>query len=75
MIFDFPENMILFFRRRMKDDLSRKKKIHGNKIFSSNVLERWSFQKNRTGIISFLYYLKRWYFFPRKHDILSLDEK
>ena len=52
-----------------------KKKIHGNKIFSSNVLERWSFQKNRTGIRSFLYYLKRWYFFPRKHDILSLDEK
>ena len=25
MIFGFPENMILFFRRRMKDDLSRKK--------------------------------------------------
>ena len=25
MIFLFPENMILFFRRRMKDDLSQKK--------------------------------------------------
>ena len=25
MIFLFPENMILFFRRKMKDDLSQKK--------------------------------------------------
>ena len=36
MIFLFPENMILFFRRKMKDDLSQKK-IHGNMIYSSNV--------------------------------------
>ena len=26
------------------------KKIHGNMMFSSNVLKRWSFQKNHTGI-------------------------
>ena len=26
VIFLFPENMILFFRRKMKDDLSQKKK-------------------------------------------------
>ena len=39
----FPENMILHLRRKMKDDLSQK--IHGNMIFSSNVLKRWSFQK------------------------------
>ena len=32
MIFLFPENMILFFRRKMKDDLSQE--IHGNMIFS-----------------------------------------
>ena len=48
MIFLFHENMIIFFRRKRKDDLS--KKIHGNVKFSSNVLKRWSFQKNRTGI-------------------------
>ena len=42
MIFLFPENIILFFRRIMKDDLSQE--IHGNEIFSSNVLKRWSFQ-------------------------------
>ena len=35
MIFRFPENMLLFFRRKMKDHLSRKiKKIHRNMIFS-----------------------------------------
>ena len=32
MIFLFPENMILFFRQKMKDDLSQE--IHGNMIFS-----------------------------------------
>ena len=49
MKFLFPENMILFFRQKMKDDLSPKK-IHGNMIFSSNVLKRWSFQNNCAGI-------------------------
>ena len=37
MIFLFPENMILYLRRKMKDDFSQK--IHGN-IFSSNFLKR-----------------------------------
>ena len=32
MIFLFPENMILFFRQKMEDDLSQE--IHGNMIFS-----------------------------------------
>ena len=31
-----------------------------------NVLERWSFQKNRTGIWSFLYHQERWYSFSPK---------
>ena len=44
----FPENMILFFRWKMKDDLSQK--IHGNTIFLSNASKAWSFQKSRTGI-------------------------
>ena len=71
----FSINMIVPIRRKMKDDLCRKKKkkIHGN-MFSSNVLKRWSFQKNCTGAWSFLYYLQRWSFFPGKHDIFSLEE-
>ena len=32
-------------------------------IYSSNVLKRWSFQKNCTGIWSFLYHEERWHFF------------
>ena len=41
----------------------KKKKIHGNMKFSSNVLKRWTFQKGPSGTWSFLYYLERWYFF------------
>ena len=77
MIFLFPEKMILFFRRKMKDDLSRKqtnkqkkkkerKKINENMIYSWNVPKRSSFQKNCTGIWSFLYPEERWRFFFRK---------
>ena len=36
MIILFPQNMRLFFRRKIKDDLSPKK-IHGNMIYSSNI--------------------------------------
>ena len=37
------------------------KKIYENMIFFSNILKRWSFQENNTGIWSFLlYYLERW---------------
>ena len=39
------------------------KKIHGNMTFSANVLKWWSFQKNCTGIWSYLYYQETWYFF------------
>ena len=44
MTFLFPENIILHLKWKMKDDLSQKK-IHGNIIFSSSFLKRWSFQK------------------------------
>ena len=72
MIVLFSENMIIFFRRKMKDDLSLK----NTWIFSSNVLERWSFQKNSTGIWSILlYYLEKWYFFFPKIWSYSLDGK
>ena len=63
--FIFLKNMILFFRWKMKSDLSQKK-IHGTIIFFSNAPKRWYLQKNCVGIWSFLYYLERWYFFPRK---------
>ena len=43
MIFLFLENMILFFRHKMKSDLSQE--IHKNMIFSSNLLKRWSLQE------------------------------
>ena len=73
MIFLFPENMILLFRRKMKDDLSQK--IHRNMIYSSNVLKRWSFHKNRSGIWSFFYHQERWYFFFPKIWYFSTDGK
>ena len=55
-------NACFLIEQEMKDDFSQE--IQGNMIFSSNVLKRWSFEKSRTGIWSFLYYLERWYFFP-----------
>ena len=69
IIFLFPKNIILHLRRKMKDDLS-KKKIHGN-IFSSNFLKRWSFQKGPHRDMIFLvlsgkmvfFFPKTWYFF------------
>ena len=48
------------------------KKIHGNMIFSSNVLKRWPFQQNCTGIWSFLCYLERRYFFLPENIIFFL---
>ena len=65
MIFVFLKNMILFFRHKMKSDLSQE--VHKNMIFSSNLLKRWSLQKkNLTGIWSVWYFLERWYFFYPK---------
>ena len=79
MIFLFPDKMILFFRQKMKDDLYQK--IHGNMIFSSNVLKRWSFQKKSYWNMTFLvlswkmvcfFYPNIWYFFfwPKMIDDL-----
>ena len=59
----FPENVILFFRRKMKDDLSPKNTWKYDISFKCP--EKTVFQKNCSGIWSFLYYLKRWcIFFP-----------
>ena len=51
------------------------KKIHGNKIFSSNFLKRWSFQKGPRRDMIFLYYLERWYFFPKDMSFFWLGRK
>ena len=76
MIFLFPQNMILFLRRKIKDDLFFKKKKKWKYDILFKCPEKWSFhtQKNRAGIWSFLYYLERLFFFG-KYDIFSLDGK
>ena len=74
MIFLSPENMILFFRQKVKDDLSQK--IQGKMIFSSNILKKWSFQKKIAleHDLSCIIW-KGGIFFTRKYDIFSLDGK
>ena len=73
MIFLFPENIILPPNGKWK--MIFLKKIHGNMIFFLNVLKRLSFQKGPHRDMIFLYYLERWYFFPQKCGIFSLDGK
>ena len=58
----FPENMILPFRRKMKDDLSQKNTRKYDIFFKCS--EKMVFSK---GIALG--------FFPRKHDIFSLEGK
>ena len=48
-----------------KKQKQKQNKKNETMTLSSNVLKRWSFQKNRAGIWSFLYYLERWYFFRK----------
>ena len=66
----YQERWYLFFLKIWSYTLGGKwkmiflKKIHGNVIFSSNLLKRWSFQNDHAGTWSFLYSLERWYFFP-----------
>ena len=51
------------------------KKIHGNMIFSSNFLKRWSFQKGPRRHMIFLVLSGKMVFFSQKHDIFSLGRK
>ena len=49
---------------------------HGKPYFLfPNVLKRWSFQNNRSGIWPLLYYQQKWYFFLLKISSYSLDKK
>ena len=75
MIFLFAENMILFFGRKMKDDLSQKNTWKCD-IFFKCTEKIISPKKNHAGIWSFLYYVERWYFFFFwKYDSFSSDGK
>ena len=60
-------------RRKMKDNLS-KKKIHENMIFSLNVLKRWSSQKGSSWDMIFFVLSGKVVFFSRKHGIFSRTE-
>ena len=73
MIFPFPENMILHLRRNMKDGLSWK--IHGNMIFSWDLLKRWSFQKGPCRHMIFLVLSGKMVFVSRKHNLFLLGRK
>ena len=73
IIFLFPKNIILHLRRKMKDDLSQKK--YTEIYFLQTFWKDGLFKKGHTGTWSFLYYLERWFFFSRKHDIFSLGRK
>ena len=71
VLFLFPENMILLFRHKKKDDLSQKNT--GNMIFSSDVLKRWSFQKIHAWTWSFFVISGKMVFlFSRKYYIFCL---
>ena len=61
MIFLFPENMIFFIRRKMKDDLSQKNMRKYDILFKCS--EKMVFPKNRSWIWSFFHHQERWHFF------------
>ena len=73
MMFIFPENRILHLTRKMKDDLYQN--LHGNMIFSSNFLKRWSFQKGPFWDMIFFVLSGKMVFFSRKHNIFFLGRK
>ena len=51
------------------------KKIHGNMIFTSNILKIWSFQKGLRRDMIFFVPSGKAVFFSRKHGVFSLDGK
>ena len=74
MIFLFPENMILFFRRKRKDDLSQKNTWKYDAFFKCS--EKMIFPKSRTGIRSFfVIFGKIVFLFSRKYDIFFFRRK
>ena len=72
MIFFYPK--IWSYSLEGKWNMIFLKKIHENMIFSSNVMRRWSFQKQFPWNMILLV-LSGKIFFSWKHDIFSLDWK
>ena len=71
-IFLSQSQLIQWFRFSFNKSIT----LHNKPYFLfPNILKRWSFQQNRTGIWSFLYYQERWYFFFSKIWSYSLDTK
>ena len=72
-IFLFPESMILYLRRKMKDDLSQKKytKVW---CFLQTFWKDCLSKKGCTGRWSFLYHPERSYFFPKNMIYFSWAE-
>ena len=77
----YRERWYFFFPKIWSYTLDGKWKM----IFLKKYTEIWYFlqtfwkdglsKKGRAGTWSFLYYLERWYFFPRKHDLFSSGRK
>ena len=74
MIFIFSENIILFFRRKMKDDLSQKKYME-IWYFLQMPEKDDLFQKISRWNMVFLVLSGKIVFFSRKYDSFSLDGK
>ena len=73
IIFLFLENLIFFFRWKMKNDLSQKNTWKYNIFFKCP--ERWSFLKKLHCNMIFFVLSGKMVFFPGKYDIFSLDGK
>ena len=71
MIFLFPDNMILFFRRKGK--MIFLKERHRNIIFSASVLKRWSFQKTHWNMIFLQLSAKMIFLFPGNMILLFIS--
>ena len=72
MIFLFPENMILFFRQKMKDDLSQENTWKYDIFLKCS--EKMVFPKRLQWNMIFLVLSgKMVLFLTRKYDIFSLD--
>ena len=72
-IFLFPENVILFFRHKRKDDLSQKN-IWKHIFFKCS--EKMVFARNsHLSVVFFVISGKMVFLFSRKYDIFSLGGK
>ena len=72
MIFLFPENMILYLRRKMKDDFSQK---NTRKYIFFKLSEKMVFPKMAAPAHDLSFLSGKMVFFSRKHDIFSLGRK